>query len=251
MIKFETMKEEYSVYRIKNDTFIKVLSFDKETGATNVDIFYKVNNKYKSITQYELPNDIVNVIATKKSEEISDEELQNFKTFIEKQNIINKNEELQDEKIIFGKILHNNYILSKNPIQDFYRVSMVIPNEFGIMTNTIPVISSLVPYVFADIINLGNKFKDNLFLIDNNLFVQTFEIENKNMGIIFQFEQKDDKQAQITTVGIFGLVKNFKGEIKVLANQKELSFIKDMKKIADKQTSIFLQRLDLNSMSSV
>lgn len=245
MVKFETMKEEYSIYHIKNDTFIKVLSFDKETGAVNVDIFYKINDKYKPITQYELPNDIINVIATKKSEEISEQELNEFKTFIEKQSIINKNEQLENEKIIFGKVLHNHYILSKSPIQNFYRISMVIPNEFGVMTNTIPIISSLVPYIFADIINLGSKFKDNLFLIDNNLFVQTFEFKNRNMGIIFQFEQKDEKQAQITTVGIFGLEKNVKGEFKILSNQNDLTFIKNMKTIADEQTKLFLRRLDI------
>ncbi len=245
MIKFETMKEEYSVYHIKGDTFVKVLSYDKDTGATNVDIFYKVNDKFKPVTQYELPNNIVNIIATKQSEEMSEYELNEFKKFIEKQNIINKNEQIENEKIIFGKILHNHYILSKSPIQDFYRVSMVIPNEFSIMTNTAPIISSLVPYIFADIVNIGNKFKNNLFLIDNNLFVQTFELNNRNMGIIFQFEQKDDKQAQITTIGIFGIAKNFKGEVKVLANQKDLQFINDMKKISDEQTKLFLQRLNI------
>lgn len=245
MIHFETMKEEYSVYHIKNDTFIKALSFDKETNAVNVDIFYKVNNRYKPITQYELPNDIVNIIATKPSQEMSEDEINEFKFFIEKQTIINKNSKIENEKVIFGKILHNHYILSKAPFQDFYRVSMVIPNEFNVMTNTTPVISSLVPYIFADIINIGNKFKNNLFLIDNNLFLQTFEFNDKNMGIIFQFEEKNEQQAEITTIGIFGIDKNFKGEIKVLTNPKDLNFIKDMKKVSDEQTKMFLKRLSI------
>lgn len=249
MVKFLTMKEEYSIYHIKNDVFIKVLSFDNETNAVNVDIFYKVNNKYRPVSQYELPNDIINIIATKPSEKISEEELNHFKNFIENQKIINKidsikNKDLED-KVFFGKLLHNHYIISKSPIQDFYRVSMVIPNEFGVMMNTTPVISSLVPYVFADIFQIGNKFKNNVFLIDNNLFVKTFELENRNLGIIFQFENQDDLQAQITIIGIFGIEKDFKSNIKILTNQKDLKFIKDMKQIADEQTKLFIEKLKL------
>lgn len=249
MVKFLTMKEEYSIYHIKNDVFIKVLSFDNETNAVNVDIFYKVNNKYRPVSQYELPNDIINMIATKPSEEISEEELNHFKNFIKNQTIINKinsikNKDLED-KVIFGKLLHNHYILSKSPVQDFYRVSMVIPNEFNVMINTTPVISSLVPYVFADIFEIGNKFKNNVFLIDNNLFVKTFELQNRNLGIIFQFENQDDLQAQIITVGIFGIEKDSKSNIKILTNQKDLNFIKDMKQIADEQTKLFIEQLKL------
>lgn len=249
MVKFLTMKEEYSIYHIKNDTFIKALSFDKETNAVNVDIFYKVNDKYRPISQYELPNDIVNIIATKKSESISEEELNQFKNFIEKLNIVSKTESIsyadKEEKIIFGKLLHNHYILSKSPIQDFYRVSMVIPNEFGIMINTTPVISSIVPYIFADIFHIGNKFKENVFLIDNNLFVKTFEYKNRNLGIIYQFEDKDGEKAEITTVGIFGVEEDSGGNAKVLVTQQDLRFITDMKKISDEQTKLFLKRLSL------
>ena len=122
---------------------------------------------------------------------------------------------------------------------------MVIPNEFGVMMNTTPVISSLVPYVFADIFQIGNKFKNNVFLIDNNLFVKTFELENRNLGIIFQFENQDDLQAQITIIGIFGIEKDFKSNIKILTNQKDLKFIKDMKQIADEQTKLFIEKLKL------
>lgn len=248
MTNFLTMKEEYSAYHIKEDTFIKVLSYDKETGATNVDIFYKVNNKYRSISQAELPKDIINVIATKPSEKLTKEEIEHFKKYIEKLSLSETIQEINKDKVIFGKILHNNYILSKSPIQDYYRVSMAIPNEFGIMVHTTPVISSLVPYVFADIFNIGNKFKHNIFLIDNNLFVQTFELKNRNMGIIFQFDANTDIKASITVVGIFGIEKDFTGKVKVLVTPEDLNFIKDMKTIVDEQMNFFIEKLELNKV---
>ena len=99
MTKFKNIKEEISIFHIKEDTFIKVLIYDETTNAVNVDIYYKVNNKYKSITQTELPKEIVTHIATKPSEKISEDELKEFKAFLDKTKITEANTKinLEDE----------------------------------------------------------------------------------------------------------------------------------------------------------
>ena len=172
MTKFKNIKEEISIFHIKEDTFIKVLIYDETTNAVNVDIYYKVNNKYKSITQTELPKEIVTQIATKPSEKISEDELKEFKAFLDKTKITEANTKIENVQTIFGKSLYTNYMITKNKDQDYYILQNAIINEFGMLISTTPIISSIIPYIFADIINMGNKFKKQIFLIDKNIFVQ-------------------------------------------------------------------------------
>lgn len=243
---FENVKEEISIYKIKEDTFIKVLSFDETTSAANVEIFYKSNNKYRSITQNELPKEIVTHIATKKSEKISEEELKQFESFLEKNAIQISNLPIQVDKIIPRKILHTDYILTKEKDVDYYMVQRVITNEFGMMMTTTPIISSLIPYVFADIISIGNKFKNNLYLIEQNIFVQMCELRNETLGIIYQFEESDEKndKASITIIGLFLIEKNSKGKYIIKTNQENINKSKVTSKI-DEQTEIFMKKLGL------
>ena len=153
-MKFSTMKEEITKYQIKEDIFIKVLSFDEKTNAVNVNIFYKVNNKYRNISQAELPKDIVNIIASKKSEPMTMDEINDFEKYLDKVTLDENNIKISNLQTIFGKCLHTNYILTKDKNQDYYILQQAITNEFGIMVATTPIISAIIPYVFADVINV-------------------------------------------------------------------------------------------------
>ena len=248
-MKFLNVKEEITKYKIGNDTFLKVLSYDEKTSAVNVNIFYKSNDKYRSISQHELPKEIVNFIAQKKSEQISIEELNDFETFFNNIKLNEFNTKIENTQTIFGKCLHTDYILSKNKDQDYYCLQQAIINEFGVLVSTTPIISAIVPYIFADIIHLGNKFKKQLFLIDKNIFVQMCEVENINLGIIYQFEEKENEEkASITIIGIFGIEKDFKGDIDILVTQEDLNKIKNIKKILDEQTNLFIKKLSLHKI---
>lgn len=248
-MKFKNMKEEITKYQIKEDTFIKVLSFDEVTSAVNVNIFYKVNNRYKSISQTELPRDIVNYIASKKSEKMLDNELQNFEEYFNKITLNDNNTKIENVQTIFGKCLHTNYILTKNKDQEYYVLQQAIVNEFGVLVSTTPIISSIIPYIFADIINLGNKFKKQIFLIDENIFVQICEVNGINLGIIYQFkEEESNGKASITVIGLFGIEKNFKDEIDILTTAEDLNKIKNIKHILDEQTDVFVKKLSLQKL---
>lgn len=105
-MKFLNVKEEITKYKIGNDTFLKVLSYDEKTSAVNVNIFYKSNDKYRSISQNELPKEVVNFIAQKKSEQISIEELNDFETFFNNIKLNEFNTKIENTQTIFGKCLH-------------------------------------------------------------------------------------------------------------------------------------------------
>ena len=248
-MKFLNVKEEITKYKIGNDTFLKVLSYDEKTSAVNVNIFYKSNDKYSSISQNELPKEVVNFIAQKKSEQISIEELNDFETFFNNIKLNEFNTKIENTQTIFGKCLHTDYILSKNKDQDYYCLQQAITNEFGVLVSTTPIISAIVPYIFADIINLGNKFKKQLFLIDKNIFVQMCEVENMNLGIIYQFEEKENEEkASITIIGIFGIEKDFKGDVDILVTQEDLNKIKNIQKTLNEQTNLFIKKLSLQKI---
>lgn len=248
-MKFTTMKEEITKYVIKDDIFVKVLSFDERTSAVNVNIFYKVNNKYRNISQAELPKSIVNIIASKKSEPMTQEEIIEFEQYLDKTILDENNVEIKNVQTIFGKCLHTNYILTKNQDQAYYILQQAITNEFGIMVSTTPIISSIIPYIFADVINKGNKFKKQVFLIDENIFVQMCEVNNKNIGIIYQFEENEEtRKASITIIGIFGIEKNTKGEINILVTQEDLNAIKHIDKLIEEQTNLFINKLSLQKI---
>lgn len=250
MTKFKNIKEEISIFHIKEDTFIKVLIYDETTNAVNVDIYYKVNNKYKSITQTELPKEIVTHIATKPSEKISEDELKEFKAFLDKTKITETNTKIENVQTIFGKSLYTNYMITKNKDQDYYILQNAIINEFGMLISTTPIISSIIPYIFADIINMWNKFKKQIFLIDKNIFVQMCELNGKNLGIIYQFEEDENTQeASITVIGIFGIEKNQNGEYIIQTTPEQLNHIKNLQKILDEQTNIFVKKLSLQRKS--
>lgn len=249
-MKFLNVNEEITKYQIGNDTFFKVLSYDKTTSAVNVNIFYKSNNRYRSISQSELPKDIVNFIASKKSEPISKEELNDFENFFNNIKLNEFNTNIENVQTIFGKCLHTDYILTKDKTQDYYCVQQAITNEFGVLVSTTPIISSIVPYIFADIINIGNTFKKQLFLIDKNIFVQMCQVENTNLGIIYQFEEKENEEkASITIIGIFGIEKDFKGFSKILVTQEDLNKIKNIQDILDEQTNLFIKKLSLQKIN--
>lgn len=248
-MKFKNMKEEITKYQIKEDIFIKVISFDEITNAVNVNIFYKINNRYKSVSQAELPKEIVNYIASKKSEKMSKEELQHFEEYFNKINLNNNNTKIENVQTIFGKCLHTNYILTKNKDQDYYILQQAIINEFGILVATTPIISSIIPYIFANIINIGNKFNKQIFLIDKNIFVQMCKVDNKDLGIIYEFkEDENSEKASITIIGLFGIEKDFKEEINILTTSEDLNKIKNIQKILDEQTDIFVKKLSLKKL---
>ena len=141
-------------------------------------------------------------------------------------------------------------MITKNKDQDYYILQNAIINEFGMLISTTPIISSIIPYIFADIINMWNKFKKQIFLIDKNIFVQMCELNGKNLGIIYQFEEDENTQeASITVIGIFGIEKNQNGEYIIQTTPEQLNHIKNLQKILDEQTNIFVKKLSLQRKS--
>jgi hypothetical protein len=248
MAKFLSVLEEITKHQKDNDVFIKVLTFDQSNGATNADVFYKVNERYRKVSTSELPENLVSFIAAGKGVALEGSELKAFEEYTSRTNLLS-NTKIDCVQTIFGQCLHTDYMITKDKDADYYVLQQAIPNEFGKLVTTTPIISSLIPYIFADVVDKGNKFKDQVFLIDKNLFTKTCEIKNRTLGIIYQFDDENGENGKFTVIGLFGIEKDFSGKYKVLTTEKDLKVFKDIDKVLDEQTSIFVKKLSLQMVN--
>ena len=238
--------ETITKLEIKGDTFYKVLMEDKTTSAINPHIFYKVNNSYRLVTQAELPKEYVNLIATMKFKPTSEEERQDLTKFLNRKVEQVNVDKLFDEKIIFGNVLHTPYLLQKEATKNYYVLNTMILNEFGMLTATCPIFSTLLPYVMADITTKGNKFKKELFLLDTDLFTLLQPVGDDVIGLIYQAEELEDQNlAQFTLVGIYLIRKESNGSLTVVTSQEGLSKVKNIESIIDSATNELCKRLQM------
>ena len=72
----------------------------------------------------------------------------------------------------------------------------------------------------------------------------------RQLGIIYQFEEDENTQeASITVIGIFGIEKNQNREYIIQTTPEQLNHIKNLQKILDEQTNIFVKKLSLQRKS--
>lgn len=235
MTKFKNITLNYKKQIINNHIFIKEETRDKNLGLINVEIYLKTINDYKMINQSELPsNYIIDLSNEKKYENLSFIELTNFKNYKNMiiDNIKNVNDLENRVCELFGTIYEVNrdvnfFTIHVDEINEFYKIKMKELNP------------RLIPYMMCDLMNKNKNYKNQLFLIGTNLFIQLSDLKNKQICTVIQVNEKTGECQIITVYFIEKENDNYKISIDI----KE----KNIDKILKEEIEKFIEKLEKNN----
>ena len=210
--------------------FVRVTNLSANDEIINVIMYTKVNGKYKVILPNELPHQVVNKLAIDNTyAKMNEEEIIAFLDVLNnvKDDIKSNNEFLPLEYLAVDNVIDVNYILTKESGIDYYAISSLKVNEFGIIQENTSVTPLELPYVLINIIDEHKAFENKTFLIYQNTFAHVYKENNKYLTVIFEYKSNEDNEAEYPSVqakGMFSLI-NIDGKYTVVFDSENELFV--------------------------
>lgn len=210
--------------------FVRVTNLSANDELINVIMYTKVNNKYKVVLPNELPYQVVNKLAIDNTySKMNEEEIIAFLDALKdvKDNIKSNNEFLPLEYLAVDNVVDVNYILTKEAGINYYAISSLRVNEFGIIQGNTSVTPLELPYVLINIIDENKDFENKTFLVHQNTFAHVYKENNKYLTAIFEFkpnEKEEDEHPSVQLRGMFSLI-NIEGKYTVVFDAESKLFV--------------------------
>lgn len=230
MSKFKGLKKNIVKSTIDNMEFVRVTNLNEQNELINVNIYTKINDKYKSVLPNQLPYQLVNKLHLENTytkmtqEEIISflNKLDNVKEEIKAQNQFNSFEYLEIDTAV-----DVNYIVTKTEGVNFYNLGAFKVNEFGIIEQETFVQPLELPYVMVNIIDSNKDFEHKTFLICTNHFAHVYRLGNKYLTLIFEFKpsvNKEEDKSSVQLRGMFTIV-NMDDSYHVVMDEQNKLFV--------------------------
>ena len=235
MTNFKNITINYKKQIINKHVFIKEETRDEILGLIHVEMYLKTQNEYRMVNNTELPKSyIINLSNEKKYENLSFLELTDFKKYLN--SIVDKIKEVNEleNRIceLFGNIYEVNidsnfFVIHTDEVNEFYKVKM---KEFNIQ---------LIPFIMCDLIEKNKNYKNQLFLISSNLFVQLSDYKTKQICTLIQV---NDKTGSCQIVAVYFIEKeNDKYKISIDIQEKNID------KTLKEEIRKFIEKLEKNN----
>lgn len=199
---------------IDGQDFIRISNQNENGEIINTHIYQTIKaddgNLYKEVFPQNLPYDITNKLSLinsyKPVDEIKSVKITKSLELL-KDKILSSNKFEPYEFIDIDTVCDIFYILAKAPNVNFYSISSLIPNEFGVINGIIPVLSNELPYAIMDMLE-KEDFKARTLLVYNNIFARIVKRDNKYCVLIYQLTQdKDIPDSTMKLNNIYTIVK--------------------------------------------
>lgn len=212
MSKVQGLKKNVVKATIEGMEFVRVTNLDANGELINVIMYTKVNDRYKVVLPSELPHQVVNKLAIDNSyAKMTEEEIIAFLDALKsiKEDIKTQNDFLPLDYLVIDTVVDVNYILTKEGNSKYYALNSAKVNEFGIIQHNTSVTPLELPYVLIDIIDNGDDFKFNTFLVHQNVFAHVYREEDKHFVVLYEFKPAEENapNPSVQVKGMFTLVK--------------------------------------------
>lgn len=210
--------------------FVRVTNISANDELINVIMYTKVNGKYKVILPNELPHQVVNKLAIDNTySQMNEEEIIAFLDALSgiKDDIKSNNEFLPLEYLAVDNVVDVNYILTKEAGIEYYAISSLKVNEFGIIQENTSVTPLELPYVLINIIDEKKDFDHKTFLVHQNTFAHVYRENNKYLTVIFEYKPNEEGKEEYPSVkaqGMFSLI-NIDGKYTVVFDTENELFV--------------------------